>query len=206
MSVQKGLQYSIDGIFIVTVVSKLLFASGGELWPLIAGLVLCFLPWAYEKVFKVKIAVNGQLATLLFIFASQYLGSFLGFYGRFHWWDMALHFASGGLLAYWGVLILMTLSQKDVLLKEENSKIILFVAFLSACASASLWEIIEFLGDTFLGTYAQLGSLTDTMMDIICGTIGGGLFTLYMGLMIKYRKKLPIKPLVYDKNAGKKED
>ena len=203
---QKGLQYGIVGLFAVTVACKWLLMSSDELWPLIAGLGLCFLPWTYEKVFKVKIAGSGQLVTLLFIFASQYLGSYLGFYGRFHWWDLALHFASGGLLAYWGVMVAMSLSRDGMLSKEENRKLLLFVALISACASAGLWEIIEFMGDTFLGTNAQLGSLTDTMTDIICGTIGGGLFTSYMGLMIKARKKLPFKPLVYGEETDKKEN
>ena len=66
---------------------------------------------------------------------------------------------------------------------------IAIISLLVGISSAGVWEIIEFLGDCILGTNAQLGSLRDTMEDIICGTIGGGLFSLYVGWQLKRAKQ-----------------
>ena len=40
-------------------------------------------------------------------------------------------------------------------------------------ALAGCWEIWEFTGDRLFGFTSQNDSLIDTMMDIICGTLGG---------------------------------
>lgn len=44
---------------------------------------------------------------------------------------------------------------------------------LCAFSAAGLWEVWEFLGDTFFGFNGQVGSLYDTMTDIIAGSLGG---------------------------------
>ena len=63
-------------------------------------------------------------------------------------------------------------------------------------ASAGIWESREFTGDTLLGTNAQLGSLKDTMEDIICGTLGSMVFAIYIGLVMKARRKSCIDELL----------
>ena len=157
-------------------------------------MVFCFVIYrGHLKLFKIRIPLNGQLFTALFIFGAQYLGTYLQFYAIFHWWDMLLHFVSGLLLAYWGVVITLPLDREGVLFEKRG--LLIWLTFLSGSASAALWEIMEFLGDRYLGTFAQLGSLSDTMADIICGTIGGGLFALYVWFCMKYHKKSCIDTL-----------
>ncbi len=47
----------------------------------------------------------------------------------------------------------------------------LAVAFLSGCTAALIWEIYEFLSDTFLHTHIQR-SVAETMTDIVNGFLG----------------------------------
>jgi hypothetical protein len=47
---------------------------------------------------------------------------------------------------------------------------------------AGCWEIFEFTTDRLFGLYSQNGSLVDTMVDIICGTVGAGGTALYLAL------------------------
>ena len=42
------------------------------------------------------------------------------------------------------------------------------------------WEIFEFVGDTFFGTNAQLGSLSDTMEDMLICVIIGIIFSFWI--------------------------
>ena len=204
MFIGKILLRGIRITFLVTIMIKLFLGSFQQQLILISGLLLCYLPWAFEKVFKVVIPIKAQLLTALFIFASQYLGTFAGFYGLFLWWDRMLHFVSGFLLAYWGIVVSLIFDKEGMLLKQQKIGLITLIAFLAASSSAAIWEMMEFLGDTFLGTFAQLGSLTDTMEDIICGTIGGGLFALYIGLKMKFQESSCVEKLFHSQQDAKK--
>jgi uncharacterized membrane protein YjdF len=67
------------------------------------------------------------------------------------------------------------------------SNIIIWFAFLFAVAMAGMWEIYEFTVDHLFELHSQNGSLTDTMMDMICGTLGALVASFY--LFIEARRK-----------------
>lgn len=156
---------------------------------LMSGLLLSFIPSLVEWLGKIKVPPNGQLTLSLFVFGSQYLGSYLGFYGKLSWWDILLHSTSGILIGYWFLIYLVYLNREIFEQVKIYCALIMSVVFLGSVAAAGLWEVAEFLGDTFLGLNAQHGSLRDTMTDMICGTIGAGVFAIYIGLQIKCHKK-----------------
>lgn len=60
------------------------------------------------------------------------------------------------------------------------SNIIIWFAFLFTVAMAGMWEIYEFTVDHLFGLHSQNGSLTDTMMDMICGTLGAVVVAFYL--------------------------
>lgn len=156
---------------------------------LISGLLLSFIPELVQWLGKIKIPHTGKLTLTLFVFGSQYLGSYLGFYGKFSWWDILLHSTSGILIGYWLLIYLVYLNREIFEQVKSYRLLIISVLFLGGVAAAGLWEVAEFLGDTFLGFNAQHGSLRDTMTDIICGTIGAGVFAAYIGFRMKDCKK-----------------
>lgn len=119
-----------------------------------------------------------EVLTILFIFASLFLGEIGGYYERFWWWDVMLHTASGLLLGILGFLLVYVLnSQPNVRLHMSPSFVALF-AFMFAVAVGAIWEIFEFTMDSLFGTNMQkpmLGDasgLTDTMFDLIVDALG----------------------------------
>lgn len=104
--------------------------------------------------------------TLIFILLSVFAGRSLGFYKRIPYWDKSLHFFSGFLI----VIIAYRIYEK--LKGDSKNKLLKKVfGFFVGVSGAAFWEIFEFSCDKILGTTAQNNSLTDTMLDIILGTI-----------------------------------
>lgn len=197
MKYQKVAINAIRIIFLIWGVLELFQLEWANTAVLLAGLILSFVPELYTKCTQIDIPTEPSLFLSLFLFGSQFLGSYLGAYIYFSWWDVMLHLASGIMVGYAGLIILVTLDREQVLF--ENKKYVLVALFIFAIAvtGAVFWEIIEFSGDTFLGTNAQLGSLRDTMEDLICGTIVGGGFAIYIWADLYYQQgKLCVRNLL----------
>lgn len=131
------------------------------------------------------------LFTLFTVFA-QYFGSMLGGYHAFWFYDLLLHLSSGLLLVLVGYLLFGRLmrGRSDAL---SPSLPVWFSAFFSI-ACAGLWEIYEFCGDALFHLQAQGGSLSDTMTDIIAGTIGALLGAMILYRALKKRRERTARP------------
>lgn len=192
----KGIIYGVRLTFILSCIyllCQLKFDRQILLW---GSLALTFVPEVFTKVSKVKIPIWARVFYTLFLFCSQFLGSFLGAYTYFSWWDAMLHSVSGVFIGYVALIIMVTADRSGILFKQHKTGLVVLFIFAIGIASAGIWEIIEFTGDTFFGTNAQLGSLQDTMEDIICGTIGGGIYAIYIGMMLKSKHKCAIDTLL----------
>ena len=189
MNYLKSIIYGIRLIFIACSIYLLCQFKWDRQILLLGSLFLTFVPELFTSFFKVKIPMGVRIFYTVFIFSSQFLGSFLGAYGYLSWWDTMLHTVSGILMGYIALIMLLTVDRKGMIFKQHQIVFIMLFIILTGIAGAGIWEIIEFTGDTFLGLNAQLGSLQDTMIDIICGTVGGMLYAFYIGLMLK--KKCP---------------
>ncbi len=111
-------------------------------------------------------------AVIVFIMFSVFAGRTLNLYSRVPYWDKFLHLSSGFILVDIG---------KEIYLKSKGyarNRFLKFMFILSfSIAVAGIWEIIEFSIDSTFGTFAQNGSLHDTMCDIIAGTLGATIKT-----------------------------
>jgi len=204
MSYLKGIIYSIRLAFVICsiyLLCQLRFDRQILLW---GSLALTFVPEIFTYISKVKIPIGARVFYTLFLFCSQFLGSFLGAYSYFSWWDVILHSISGVFIGYVALIIMITADRKGILFKEHKIGLVTLFIFAIGMASAGVWEIIEFTGDTFFGTNAQLGSLQDTMEDIICGTIGGGIYAVYIGMMMKNKCKCAIDTLLHLNGINKR--
>ena len=73
----------------------------------------------------------------------------------------------------------------------------LFVLIFSiAVMGAGVWEIYEFVSDGLIGNNAQIfeglvgrEALTDTMIDVICGTVGGIIGAVVAVIIEKCKRK-----------------
>lgn len=116
---------------------------------------------------------TGFISALIFILLAVFAGRTLGAYGKIPYWDKFLHFSSGFILVLIG---------RDIYRKKSRGHyekgMLKFFSFLFAVSGAAIWEIFEFTCDSLLKTTAQNNSLTDTMLDIITGTLSA-LITLF---------------------------
>lgn len=179
-------------IFIVNGIWLLFLGQWGKGLGLLGSLILTFLPEAYRWLVKRKIPDRASMWYVLFILGCQWLGTYLRLYDSLFWWDILLHFSSGFLLGYIGLVFLMSLDTDYTLFKGKKYMIIAVFVFAFSVSGAAIWEMCEFLADQILGTFTQLGSLKDTMEDIICGIMSAFLFASYTYIRLKKEKPSPV--------------
>ncbi|GAA5195491.1 hypothetical protein [Microbacterium jejuense] len=144
-------------------------------------------PAAAELLFRTTLPRALQLHYLIFITLGPFAGSALNVYAAIADWDTLIHFDSGVLVAWLGMLWVRRVEERvDAPLPAWFS---LTVIQLTAMAFAAMWEICEFASDHLIGTVSQNGSLEDTMMDIMAGTVGG-LFAIALLLILRRPRSL----------------
>lgn len=162
------------------------FELAGLLWSahwvqavlVLALMLVIALPAIQRRGVIAMVPVEIQVCTVIFIFATLFLGEFRDFYGRFWWWDLVLHICSGILLGLLGFILLYLLNETEAVGMALRPAFLAFFAFCFAVALGALWEIFEFAMDQIFGMTMQkpmLGDpsgLTDTMWDLIVDTVG----------------------------------
>jgi hypothetical protein len=135
-----------------------------------AVLLLTFTPALIERHLQVPLPVEFTLITCVFLFASFVLGEAGDFYERIWWWDLALHGLSAVITGLIGFLSLYVFYMTHRIRVAP-----IYVAILTfglAVAVGTLWEIVEFLADWFLGLNMQRSGLVDTMTDLMINAAG----------------------------------
>ncbi|MCC6660325.1 MAG: hypothetical protein IT437_05515 [Phycisphaerales bacterium] len=147
-------------------------------------LLLCALPMLVLRRLEVFIPPEFELLAIGFTFAALFLGEMTDFYGRFWWWDIALHTTSGVLLGILGFLLVHVLNAAPRLDLHMRPGFVAFFAFCFALAVGALWEIFEFAMDQLAGMNMQKAflddpsGLTDTMWDLIVDALGAAAIAL----------------------------
>jgi len=140
-------------------------------------------PVVLRERLPVRLPAEMQLAALVFIVASLFLGEIRSYYDRFWWWDIVLHASSGLLLGILGFLLVYVLNESRNIDLHMRPRFVALFAFLFAVAVGAIWEIFEFTMDTLFGLRMQkpmLGDasgLTDTMWDLIVDTLGAAMIS-----------------------------
>lgn len=133
----------------------------------------------------VRIPLEYEVLSIIFVFASLFLGEFRSYYRRFWWWDIALHATSGLLLGILGFLLVYVLNESKRIDMHMRPGFVALFAFLFALSAGTMWEIFEFLMDQFVGTKMQkpmLGDnsgLTDTMCDLMVDCLGAAIISCF---------------------------
>jgi hypothetical protein len=154
------------------------------------SLFLTFLPNIISHRFKVGFPIEFEIAIIMFIYASLYLGEVRSFYEKFWWWDIFLHTFSAMIMGGIGFSLVYILNKEiHVSLKMSPAFVGLF-SFSFALSIGAVWEIFEFGMDRVFHTNMQKSGLVDTMTDLMVDTIGA-LITSYLGyLYMKGRSKV----------------
>ena len=125
-----------------------------------------------------------RISVLIFITITMMLANLFGMYAVIPYLDKIEHLLSGVILFFVGQFIMIKMAKRKGL-GSLPANIIIWFSFFFSVAMAGVWEIYEFAVDHFFGHNSQNGSLTDTMIDIICGTVGAVFAFFY--LLIKAR-------------------
>lgn len=196
MKYLKGIIYAVRMTFVICAVYLLFQLKFDRQILLWGSLLLTYVPDLFTRLFKIKLPIWARVFYTLFLFCSQFLGSFLGAYTYFSWWDIMLHSVSGVFIGYVALIVMFAAEREGSIFKERKTALVVLFVIAVTIASAGIWEMIEFTGDQVFGLNAQLGSLQDTMEDIICGTIGGTIYAVYIGVMMKMKHRCSIDTLL----------
>ena len=150
---------------------------------------LSALPTIFAKHYKLILPTEFELLAIFFIFASLFLGSSVGFYNRFWWWDILLHGFSAILLGIIGLLMVWILNHNEKIDMSLNPLFICIFSFSFAVAIGALWEIYEFAVDYFFDANMQKSGLVDTMWDIIIDATGAFIVSTSAFLYYKTGRK-----------------
>ena len=141
-------------------------------------LSITFLPLLLGKRFQIRIPPEFEVLSIIFVYATLFLGEVHGYYIRYWWWDLVLHASSGLLLGILGFLLVYILNEKDDIDLELTPGFMALFAFAFAMAFGALWEIFEFSMDSVFGLSMQKpmfndpSGLSDTMWDLIVDAVG----------------------------------
>ncbi|MCR8725852.1 hypothetical protein [Frigidibacter sp. ROC022] len=136
-----------------------------------ATFVLTLLPMVLIHWAGIRMPVSFTVGIVLFIYATIFLGEAFDFYNRYWWWDIALHGGSALGFGMLGFLFIFMLFEGDRYAAPAWA--LALIACTVAVTIGVLWEIFEFLMDSYAGTNMQKSGLPDTMGDLIVDLAGG---------------------------------
>ncbi|MBD8499316.1 hypothetical protein [Paenibacillus arenosi] len=176
-------ELSLYLICTVTFVYYLVIGNGGKVFQ--SGLIIVVLLLLRGLITWTKSDLPFALrfSILFFIALAMLVANLFNMYGVIPHLDKIEHLLSGVILCFVGLFIL---GKKVRHHKSQIApSIAIWFAFFFSVAMAGVWEIYEFTVDGLLGFKSQNGSLYDTMLDIICGTVGAIATAFYLVYKVK---------------------
>jgi len=158
----------------ITLIGAFGFALIEQNWKMgfvaFATLAASMIPAAIADRYELRLPVAFFAGMVLFLFATLFLGEVLDFYGRFWWWDLALHAISATGFGLVGVIIALVMFEGDRYAAPPWA--IAFIGFTFAVTMGSLWELFEYSMDLSFGMNMQKSGLDDTMLDLLSNAGG----------------------------------
>ena len=164
----------------------------------VAAIMAVMLAPAVFRRLSVEIPSEIEMAAVLFVFATLFLGEVLDYYQLYWWWDMVLHTSSGLLLGILGFIIVYVLNEDRQVDLHMRPFFVALFAFFFAVGLGAIWEIFEFAMDRAFGTTMQPATpgdpsgLTDTMHDLIVDTLGAAVVSLLGWRYLARARQSPI--------------
>lgn len=149
----------------------------------VSTLTLSMAPIAVARWANIHVPTSFMLAVVTFVGGTLFLGEVYGFYDRFWWWDILMHFGSAMGFGLIGFVIIFMLFQGDRFAAPHWT--IAFFAFCFAVAIGAAWEIFEFAMDQTFAMNMQKSGLIDTMTDLIVNLAGALIAALSGWLYLK---------------------
>lgn len=150
---------------------------------------ICSIPTIVHR--KLHIIVPGEVTFLVALTLFLHTGgfSFQWYLDYYPYYDKLAHLIAAITIAFVIFLALLIMMRISSHLQLERWQIFLFVVIFTL-AFGVIWEIWEFIFDTFLGSFFTLPfqrGNTDTMLDLI-SDLAGGLIVAFLGTYFLKRK------------------
>ncbi len=187
--VQRIIKLSLQVIILLGLVISAFRMDWFNVLTILSIMALSITPTLFAKHYHLILPTEFELVTILFIFASMFLGEIFDFYERFWWWDLFLHGTSGVLLGVVGLLLVWILNHNARIDLVLDRKFMCIFAFSFSVSFGALWEIFEFTVDNLFNGNMQRGSLHDTMWDLIVDSSGAMFMSLAAYLYYKTGRK-----------------
>lgn len=194
--------YSACVIVACIVVMILHLTSGdesGRVGPCILTALCTLIPYTVELLFRTRLGNSSIIIFTTFMLVSSFIGSAIGVFKYNSVFDKVCHTAFGYFGCFLGLLI-----SANIIDKKSHPWHTFLFCFLFVMACASLWEIMEFICDTFFNGTAQgipvngITPVTDTMLDICVTFLGETIFFIHYLIHIKSKKNLLIDSFLED--------
>ena len=173
-------------LLVITAIYDIIARDSGKLFRIILIAGTIWITYLFFKITFLRKISTIYYCILGFIFLSMYLANVWNFYD-IPYYDKYLHLGSGVLIALIGYVLFIYLCGNPRELGINPLAPVVF-SVIFAIAGAGVWEMWEFATDLIFGFSAQNGSLNDTMMDIICGTLMGLITNIPIYLHSKGKK------------------
>lgn len=163
----------IRAVLVIAIVISLFRAQWETAFASAGILFATYIPRIFERQARLYLPTELELAAIVFIYATLFLGEIRQYYVRFPWWDIVLHIGSAigfGVIGFM-ILYFMTRAKK---VAAQPITLSLF-AFCFAVAIGAVWEMFEFSMDQIFGLNMQKSGLDDTMTDLIVNALGAGI-------------------------------
>ncbi len=156
--------------------------NSGQGLLLLSYLSLLLIPLLVKKIFKIKFNEIILSSYYIFLILASLLGVFMKFYSTVSWYDDFVHFLSGFLTSYLGLLII-----RSYKIRNKGLTILFIIVF--SLGVAVFWEFFEYTMDILLDKdlqkVAQYG-INDTMIDMLMAFAASIVFTI--GWLFKAKK------------------
>lgn len=175
-----------------------------------ATLFGCFLPYIIEFIVRRKFSDCILLIYFGFLMFAGLIGAVFCVYEYVVGFDKAIHFMFGYLGSLLGLFIVCLLADY----KKMHPALVALVCFAFAMAGGAIWEVFEYVADTFLHQTSQgeklveeggrmVATITDSMLDLVCSTVGSFVFIIHYIVHRCTKKSLLIGYLVKDFSAAR---
>ena len=190
------LYYGMRGLVALAFALFLVFANWADAFYTALIFLLMIAPSVLKNRYKFYLPFGIEVAIVGFVFLTLFLGGIRDYYNLIPVWDEILHFQSGLLLGVVGFVLVYVLNEEKRTKLDLSPGFIAFFAVTFSLAIANLWEIGEYLADTFLGWQSQGVGITDTMTDLIVNAVGASIVGVIGYIWMKNSHKLPFTPRV----------
>lgn len=202
-------------LFVAAFVMLLVITIGEDpnnrLVSVLGAMVLLSLPYLLELIFRFRLSDFILTFYIVYIFFASILGNVVYLYILAPGYDKVMHTLFGYVGCLGGLFALCKLEKN----KEISIVTVCIMCFAVSMALGAMWEICEFIGDTFMGQTGQgqpieavsgelFTDITDSMLDLICNLGGAIAFVIHYIIHRQTERNLVMGSIIKDfKGAGK---